>query len=101
MPIESDADRLAFLDEDEFAVEVTVTATSATFSAIFDKPYLAVSGAMVDLDADAPELVCRSSDVTSNSLAEGVALTIQGSSYVVVSVRPDGTGMTRVVLHDG
>lgn len=103
MGAESAADRAAFLDTEGFGVTVTVTDTGETFNAIFDKPYVPAlqAGVGFDVESDAPELVCRTADVTANSLAEDTTLTIEGASYKVVSHRPDGTGMSRVLLADG
>lgn len=98
MAIESDADRLAMLSEDDFGVEVTVGAS--TIKGIFDKEYLAVQGGEADVESDAPTVLVRSSDVTAESIAVSSTLTISSASYVVVSVQPDGTGMTRLVLRD-
>lgn len=103
MAAESAADRLAFLDTAGFGATVTVTDTGATFDAIFDKPFVPAlqAGQGLDVESDAPELICRTADVTTNSLVEDTTLTIDGASYKVVSHRPDGTGMSRLLLADG
>lgn len=98
MAIESDADRLALLSADDFGVAITVGAE--TIYGIFDKDYLAVSNGEVDVESDSPMVLVRSSDVTAQSIAVATSLVISSATYVVTSVQPDGTGMTRLVLRD-
>lgn len=98
MAIESAADRAAMLSSDDFGVAITVGAS--TIYGIFDKEYFAVQGGEVDTESDMPTVLVQSSDVTAQSIAVATALTISGDSYTVVSVQPDGQGMTRLVLRD-
>jgi hypothetical protein len=98
MAIESDADRLVFLSSDDFGTAITVGAS--TIYGVMDKEYTAVQQGDIAVESDSPVAVVRASDVTAQSIAVGTSLTISSATYVVVSVQPDGTGMTRLVLRD-
>lgn len=96
MSVEDDTDRLLMLED--WGVTAS-TASGSSFTGIFDDKYLGVdvSGALVE--ADSPIFFCRSSDAAS--LNHGDSLTIGGVVYVVRTLKPDGAGMTAVVLSDG
>lgn len=61
---------------------------------IFDQPYAAPFDAQVD--ATEPECLGRSQDLAS--LARGGSIVVDGRTFQVLRVEPDGTGLTRVVL---
>ena len=102
MTVETDADRAAFVDVDDFGVAATYTpagGTALVIHGIFDAEYNAALGDIQALVAtDQPQFLCRTSDVAA--ARHGDALAIGGASYVVVEVRPDGTGMTVLVLNE-
>jgi len=92
MSVESEEDRDVLLAD--FGGTVTVVATGLNFTGIFDNDYLALMG----MESRNPMVMCKSSDVTTHSIAQGTALTIGGVSYKVVMPQPDGTGMTVLEL---
>ena len=95
MAVESEADRLEFLDTDEFGSSVKVG--GETISGIMLDPYVEALGA----EGAALRLVCRTSDVTTlTSVVHGTTLVIGTTSYTVRSVQPDGEGMTSLVLEE-
>lgn len=115
MPVETAADRLAFIETDDFAVEATYTpvsgGASSTVLGIFDS-----SAEVIELDGEAavqsrrPRFLCRVDDLTnggkesdqlvlssSQLLAAGLDTNAAGT-YLVRVVQPDGTGMVELIL---
>lgn len=91
---ESDADRLAML---QGLGGESVRAPRNTFTGILERPHVAV-GDGVPVDDFGPTLTARSCDVTRSGATVGAELTIGEESFIVRSVRPDGTGMTELLL---
>ncbi|TPK38698.1 hypothetical protein [Mesorhizobium sp. B2-5-3] len=109
MPVETAADRAIFVDADEFgaAVKWTSVAAVANFSAIFDAEYQLLT--LPDLDAgveaSGPQIQCRTSDLPADAAhQDSVQVTDPETSalsnFVVVEIKPDGTGMTVVRLQE-
>ena len=97
MAVETDTERAIFVEVDDFAVAATFG--GGTVNGIFDKEYLEVDGGgTVAFAINQPRFVCRTSDVSS--AAEGDAITINATSYVIKVVQDDGTGMTTLVLEE-
>lgn len=102
MPVETDADRLQFLDTDAFGVEATykpVTGGAAsTIKGIFDAASTAIEvGLEVSISSTSPQFHCRTSDLT-NGGKQRDTFVIAGVTYKAKDVQPDGTGMTMVML---
>ena len=98
MAIESAGDRLAFLDADEFGIAATYNG-SATVYGIFENDYFdGMTEGGVSVEASQPRFSCRTADVSS--AAHGDTLLLGGTTYNVVGVQPDGTGMTMLLLED-
>ncbi|ATE84723.1 hypothetical protein B9J07_25575 [Sinorhizobium sp. LM21] len=107
MAIETDADRLLFLDEDEFGASIVWTSASGTkppSSCIFDDTFVALGAGELDLTQEGGRVsvTMRTRDVPGDAEHEdGVVVSseILGSkSFRVVEFQPDGTGMTIVRL---
>lgn len=96
----------------DFGCTVT-TAGGSTFTAIFDREAVQLLGGYGGgIDASQPMLMCRTVDVVANAVREGSTLTLPssgeasfadptwwgGSQFTVRAVRPDGQGMTALVL---
>lgn len=114
MPVETAADRLVFLDTDEFGASVVWTSeagASAPFPAIFDNEYrllisdLAPEGA----EGSEPAIMCRTEDLPADAEQEDtLAITqldeagasVAVGSFKAVEFKPDGTGMTMVRLQE-
>lgn len=94
MAVETDADRLAFYDTNDFGVTATVGVNSV--DGIFDNEYITA----FDTTGTQPVFHCRSSDVSLYSIARGTTLVINGTTYTVQNIEPDGTGMSKLVLSD-
>lgn len=84
----------------DFGVTASYTpyggATSSIIG-IFDNDYRAVgAGGTMDFAVSRPIFTCRTSDVSV--AADGDAITIGGTDYLVVVVMNDGTGVTSMML---
>ena len=79
-----------FLNTDDFASTVTVGSVSIT--GILDREYAEVNG----VEGYAPTLLCTESD--TSSIYIGSQLEVEGQAYKVMAKRPDGTGMTTLIL---
>ncbi|MEX3009003.1 hypothetical protein [Hoeflea sp. TYP-13] len=108
MPVESEADRAAFLDVDEHGVSATITASGAspvTIPGIFDEGYslLADGDGSEGVSSAEPTLLVQSSLLPSVSLIGAtMAATIleTARAFTIVEPKPDGTGMTELRLHE-
>jgi len=87
MTIESAADRLAMLADWDSAVF-----GADTISGVFDNKFVEVNG----VEDVHPVFTCRTADVPG--VAQGSAITVNGTAYTVVGVQPDGTGMSMLLL---
>lgn len=94
MGVESDADRLMFLQTEDFGM--TGTIGTATIYGIFDDSYHAVNEVTGEVATTAPQFTCRTSDVTS--VIQGTVITINSIAYKVINIQPDGTGLTVLIL---
>jgi hypothetical protein len=74
----------------DFSVPATLGA--ASFAVIFDAAYIDALG----ISTNQPAAVCKSTDVAACSL--GTAININGTAYTVREVKPDGTGLTTLML---
>lgn len=101
MAIETDADRLEFFDADEFGTTAAVTLHGGgTFSivGIFEAPFEGVDLAGVMLSQSAPTFLCRAADLGGITAKADDELEIDGTTYVVNEIKPDGTGLVTLVL---
>lgn len=86
--IESEEDRQAMLRD--FGAEVS--GPRGAFRAIFDREFIETDG----IEQDAPVLTATAAD--AGGLRKGAILRIDGETFLVRRLEPDGTGMVRVVL---
>lgn len=104
MPVESAADRLTFLDADEFGVEASYTPSggvNAAITGIFNDPHLEVIvGDAAPVADSQPTFTCRSADLPAAAAGgdAGDTLAVDGITYQVADLQPDGTGMTVITL---
>lgn len=115
MPVETAADRLTFVNADEFAVEATYTpvagGASWAIKGLFDSAAIAIEvGGEVDVQTRKPMMTCRVDDLSGGGkqgdtivltsaqlLAAGLDTNAAGT-YKVRIVQPDGTGMVELAL---
>lgn len=89
-----------------FGSEVVYTPAAGggpyTFTAVLDRPYQAVSmsPAEVELAGRGPVLDIRLADLPVAPV-QGDALTVDGGSYTVEEVEPDGRLGAKLYLHGG
>jgi len=90
-----------FLNTDDFAVEATFTPSvgdAATIYGIFDAEYVTIDpGGTVGISTAAPVFQARTVDVVG---AYGGTLAVNSTTYDIIEVRPDGTGMTTLILQE-
>jgi hypothetical protein len=89
--IETDAGRLLFLQD----FGSTVTTPGGDCLGITDTEYVDTHG----IDNATEALICRTSDVLA-LMPKGTLITIDGTAYRVRTHKPDGNGMSVVVLSD-
>lgn len=101
MAVENAADRLQFLDLDEFAVPADYTPLAGgqvIIPVIFDAAAKEIDlGLQVAIASAAPQVVVRTADL-SNGGRQGETFVIEGVTYKSVDVSPDGTGFSTVKL---
>ncbi len=85
-------DHSAFLDEDDFAVPASVGGSSV--SVIFDHAFVEVQG----IAGEQPMVLADDGDISSVSV--GDALIVNDTLYAIRVKRPDGTGLTMMLLEE-
>lgn len=113
MPVETDNDLLIFLNPDEFGVEASYVSRDPAvepkdISGQFDDEgsnwnpnrwngtqFQMQMGASVT--SSGPTFLCRTSDLNRGG-RKGEKLTIKGQEYRIEDKRPDGTGLTLLLL---
>ena len=86
-------DLAPFFAVEGFATEATVG--GAAVRVLFERPYADPFGAA--LDSSQPQCWVPSASVAN--VRQGAAVVIGGSTYKVERVEPDGTGISRIVMH--
>lgn len=99
----SSADNEQFVEA--FGQEVTFTLSGGGTiycNAVFDDKYVAPAMDDFVVETSSPALTCLTSDITSVSKGDTVDVVEFGASnvttYNVIEIQPDGTGMTVVIL---
>ena len=100
MAVESDTERAIFFDSDDFASSATFTdvsaGTSSTVKGIFDKESVEQAVGEAGLIEEVPVFTCKTSDVSYATFNDTLA--IDGTTYYIKEILPDGTGVTRITL---
>ncbi len=73
---------------------VLATIGNASVDALFDDAY----ADQLNFASSAPALTVASTDVSS--VAQDVAVVVNSVNYTVASIKPDGTGMTLLMLQE-
>lgn len=83
-----------FFNTDEFGSSATYThgGTPATVKGIFDNEYVSIQG----VESLAP--VFRTATASVPSAEHGDTLVIDGTTYYIIGIQPDGTGVTLLIL---
>lgn len=97
MAVETAADRLAMLSDFGIEVAYTNNGTTTNITGIFDKQFEAVdAGGNVAFAMEQPRFYCRTSDVPN--AVDTDTLVIEGNTYYVRVIMPDGQGITELQL---
>jgi len=96
MPVESDADRAALLDSDEFGVVVLVGGNN--YDGIIDREYDEAGDAIAPIQSSQPRIWMRDIDIAAESIEIGSSITAGGVPYGVNAVQPDGVGLSLLIL---
>jgi hypothetical protein len=91
--LESDADRESMLQS---LGGVSIAGPRGTFTGLLELDYIGVGE--IPVDDFSPRLAARTSELARCGVTNNVALIVDGATYVVRSVQPDGTGMTVLML---
>lgn len=100
MAVETAVERAIFLSTNDFGVSATYTPVggqASTISGIFDNDYIEVdTGGNVGFAVLQPRFLCQTSSVSTAT--ENATLVISSTTYKVKIVKPDGVGMTELIL---
>ena len=82
----------------DFGITVTFSSSSVTkdVTAIFDNEYLAEQLVEGEVSSLEPQAHIATADIPEAQA--GDTLKVEGTTYNITNVEPDGTGLTRVVL---
>lgn len=94
------SDLAGYFDAEVFGDSATYThgATPATITVLLDAPTDAQNLATGEVEITAPVAWARTADVSSAS--HGDTLVVSGTTYYIIGVQPDGTGVTRLILSE-
>jgi len=96
MAAESSTDRAAFFGVDDFGV-AALWKGATTVNGIFDNEFFdALTDSEVPIESAQLIFVTRSADIPG--AVHDDSLVIDGTTYAVKGVQPDGTGLTALVL---
>mgnify|MGYP002623590714 FL=1 len=100
MALETAQDLENFFDTETHGVSasISINGSSSSIKVILNREYFAVDGESVDVVASQPIAHCRSSDVTGVDTDDSI--TISGTTYSIVNIQPDNTGVTILILQD-
>lgn len=85
-------DLTVYYDTDDFAIAATYNA--AAVNGIFNHAYVEVEG----VEGERPVFECAEADVAG--IAHGETFTVNATTYTVVGVQPDGTGVVLIILSE-
>lgn len=86
-----------FLKKSQFAKKILIqTDPVKEISGIFDNAFIDATTGEMDLDTTLPRFVCKSEDL--NQVTRETVVIIDSVNYSILDLRPDGTGMTSVIL---
>ena len=90
-------DLTEFFSTSDFAVTATL-AGSTSVNGIFDNASSPIAGGEVDVEGTLPTFTCAAADVPA--VAAGQTLSVNGTTYTIVAVHPDGTGVVVLGLSE-
>jgi Phage Head-Tail Attachment len=94
-----DEDINAFLSLTDHAISAEWTPTggsASTVAGIFNDQYFEDVGGPVGVEGSQPVFVCAAASVPN--VAQGDTIAVNGKTYSIVNVRPDGTGIVDLII---
>ena len=85
-----------FFNADEFAVEAFLNGAATPIKVIFDNEYREIVLSSGSVEGRVPQCLAKSSDV--EAAAHGNTLKVGATTYKIIGVQPDGTGITTLML---
>jgi len=95
MAMDMSADNLAMLNSNEFGV-TSLTLNGVSIKGIFDAAYYQVIGVDGGVESTTPAIICQATDAAG--VKHGWIAVVDGVTYAVVGIKPDGTGMMELAL---
>ena len=97
MTVETDADRLIFIQDFGITVTAIIALQKVTFLAIFDNGY----DEIFETEGANPSITARDADTGLITNGQEISVPVSGTDtdYTVVNSQPDGTGITTFYLH--
>lgn len=96
--VETDVERTIFLNDFGVCAELRKSGRMRkTIKGIFDEAYTEVDvGGTIGFQTVSPRIVCKTSDLVGAADADSVK--VNGETYFIRVIQPDGTGMTEIQL---
>lgn len=95
--IDQNLDTFFYLSD--FAIEVTYkfqSGTEKTIKAIYDNDYISSMMEGIIVENANPRIIAKTSDIANARI--GDTIVVNGITFNVINVRPDGTGITTIEL---
>lgn len=70
----------------------------ATISVLFNNPFTGIDALEATMESTGPRALARSSDVAD--VIHGDTLEVNGTTYYIRGIHPDGSGMTELMLSE-
>lgn len=90
-------DLTEFFGTDDFAITALLDG-STSVAGIFDNAALAIPGGEAAVEGSVPTFTCALADVPL--VAQGQTLLVDETTYTVIAVHPDGTGVVTLGLSE-
>jgi len=95
MGVESATDLSAYINANDFGT--TATFDSNSISGIFDNEFVESDGGLeAGIGYTVTRFICQTTDVSGASF--GDTITIDSVAYKIREIRPDGTGMSELII---
>ena len=95
MSVESATDLSAFVDTNDYGT--TATFNSASISGIFENEFVESDGGLeAGIGYTVTRFICKTTDVSGASFGDNI--TINSVTYSIREIRPDGTGMSELII---
>ena len=85
-----------FFNSNEFAVEASLKGAAIPIKVIFDDEYREIALSAGSVEGSVPQCLAKSSDV--EDAVHGDTLKVGETTYKIIEVQPNGTGITTLML---